>query len=209
MSQKSSLNNFKICNTWHVNHFDIIFYQNFSKIQLFHRIIFIYSLYIRVYSRKLGYACDFLENDKKRANKCLKWQKRANYLKIWAKIYETGKKRGRCLRINYNKLAINYQKSSCTLYDYTLFRHGHLDNVKGGGFCNYHKSYLPLRVLDILRLNECLIFEVKLNGKSVILSTLYRSPSPFQFTDEFDNFLSKFEDNLFSIISKKPFTCFF
>ena len=119
-----------------------------------------------------------------------------------------GQKRGRCLRINYNKLAINYQKSPCTLYDYTLFRHGHLDNVKGGGFCNYHKSYLPLRVLDILRLNECLIFEVKLNGKSVILSTLYRSPSPFQFTDEFDNFLSKFEDNLFSIISKKPFTFF-
>ena len=55
-------------------------------------------------------------------------------------------------------------------------------------------------------LNVWLILEMKLNGKSVILSTLYRSPS--QSTDEFDNFFSKFEDNLFSIISKKPFlTC--
>ena len=31
MSQKLSLNNFKICNIWHVNHFDIIFYQNFLR----------------------------------------------------------------------------------------------------------------------------------------------------------------------------------
>ena len=42
--------------------------------------------------------------------------------------------------------------------------------------------------------------------KVLILLTLYRSP--FQLNDEFDNFISKFEDNLFSITSKKLFlTC--
>ena len=73
------------------------------------------------------------------------------------------------------------------------------DNVKKGGVYIYYKSCLTSRVLIISRLNECLILEVKLNRKSVILSTLYRSLS--QLTDEFDNFLSKLEDNLFYIIS--------
>ena len=65
---------------------------------------------------------------------------------------------------------------------------------------------IPLRDPHISWLNECLILEIKLNGKSMILSTLYRSRS--QSTDEFENFLSEFEDKLFSIISQKPvLTC--
>ena len=47
---------------------------------------------------------------------------------------------------------------------------------------------------------------MKLNGKSDILSPLYRSP--YQSTDAFNNLLSTFEDDLVSIISKKPIvTC--
>ena len=46
------------------------------------------------------------------------------------------------------------------------------------------------------------MLDIKLSN----LSTLYRSPS--QSTDEFVNFLSKFEDSLFSTLSKKPLlTC--
>ena len=87
--------------------------------------------------------------------------------------------------------------------DYTLVRDDHPDNVKRRGVSIYYKSCLPLHFLNISQLNEWLILEIKLNIKSAILSTLQRLV--FQFTDEFDNFLSKFEENLFSIISKKNF----
>ena len=90
--------------------------------------------------------------------------------------------------------------------DYALARNNHGINVKRGRVCICYKSCLSSSVLKIPRLNEGLILEIKLKEKSEIFSTLYRPPS--QSTDEFDNFLSKFKDNLFSIISKKPFlTC--
>ena len=90
--------------------------------------------------------------------------------------------------------------------NYTLVHDDHMNNNKREGVCIYYKSCQPLRVPNISQLNYCFILEIKRNGKSVILSTLCRSPS--QSTDEFDNSLSKFEENLFSIKLKKPFlTC--
>ena len=65
---------------------------------------------------------------------------------------------------------------------------------------------MPLSVLKISRLNKCLILEIKISGKFVILSTVYRSLcQPIDEIDEIDDILSKFKDNLFSIIPKKSF----
>ena len=68
------------------------------------------------------------------------------------------------------------------------------------------QNCLPLSVLKISRLNKCLILEIKISGKFVILSTVYRSLcQPIDEIDEIDDILSKFKDNLFSIIPKKSF----
>lgn len=66
--------------------------------------------------------------------------------------------------------------------------------------------YLPLRVLNISQLKKYLVLEIKLNRKSIILSTLYRSPS--QSSEEFENLLFKVWKQFTIITSKKPFlTC--
>ena len=65
------------------------------------------------------------------------------------------------------------------------------------------KSFQHFQKFQVFNIFKCLILEIKCNGKSVILTTLYRTSS--QSTDEFNNFLSKFEDNSFLIISKKNF----
>ena len=47
------------------------------------------------------------------------------------------------------------------LGDYALGRVDHPDNVKRGGVCICYKSCLPSRVLNISRLNKCVILEIK------------------------------------------------
>ena len=103
-----------------------------------------------------------------------------------------------CLSETFLDLSIQLDYPDLLMNDYTLVRDDHRIMSKEEEF-TFITKVLTSRVLIISRLNECLILEVKLNGKSVILSTLYRSLS--QLTDESDNFLSKPEDNLFYIIS--------
>ena len=65
----------------------------------------------------------------------------------------------------------------------------HPSNIKRGGVCIYCKETLPLRVININYLNECIRFELKIGDKICRFISLYRSPSQTQ--DEFD----KFADN--------------
>ena len=73
---------------------------------------------------------------------------------------------------------------------YNLIRSDHPSNTKRGGVCLYYKNYLPLRVLNISYLKECLNFELKIGNKSCTFITLHRSPSQSQ--DDFETF----SDNL-------------
>ena len=61
--------------------------------------------------------------------------------------------------------------------DYTSVGNDDKNNVKKIRVCIYYKRFPLLRVRNISRINKCLILEMKLNGKSVILATLYRSSS--------------------------------
>ena len=64
---------------------------------------------------------------------------------------------------------------------YNLVRSDHPANTKRGGVCLYYKTCLPLRVLDIQYLNECINFELKIGDKLCTFDVLYRSPITGQY----------------------------
>ena len=85
---------------------------------------------------------------------------------------------------------------------YKLIRADHPDNIKRGGVCIYYKESLPVQIINQHYLKEALLLEMSYNNKKVIVSVIYRSPS--QSTDEFDSFISNFENFLNDINKRKP-----
>ena len=86
---------------------------------------------------------------------------------------------------------------------YMLVRSDHLSNSKPGGVCLYYKNNLPLRVINIGSLNECLTLELTVGEKTCNLVVLYRSPSQSQ--DEFEPFSDNFEMAVDILAQKNPF----
>ena len=84
---------------------------------------------------------------------------------------------------------------------YSLVRSDHPSNNTPGGGCVYYKNFLPLRVLDIQYLQECINFELKIGKKLCNFVALYRSPSQTQ--DEFEKFSGNLELNLGTLSQKK------
>ena len=62
---------------------------------------------------------------------------------------------------------------------------------------------MPLRVLDIQYLHECINFELKIGDKLCKFVALYGSPSQTQ--DEFEKFSDNLELNLGTLSQKNPF----
>ena len=79
----------------------------------------------------------------------------------------------------------------------------HPSNTKRGGVCLYYKCSLPLKVINVSYLQECINFEVKIGDKTRNFVSLYRSLS--QTKDEFENFIKNLEINLEHIANKSPF----
>ena len=68
----------------------------------------------------------------------------------------------------------------------------------------YYKSYLPLRIIDISYLNDCVRFELVVGDKLCnFIVSLHRSPSQSQ--DLFKSFKENFELNLESVVQNNPF----
>ena len=86
---------------------------------------------------------------------------------------------------------------------YNLIRSDHPSNNKRGGVCIYYNSFLPLRVLSIQYLQECINFELNIYGKTCNFISLYRSPSQTQ--DEFEKFIDNLELNLETLCQNNPF----
>ena len=86
---------------------------------------------------------------------------------------------------------------------YNVVRADHPSNTKEGGACIYFKNSLPLKVLDIQLLQECINFEIKIADKICNFISLYRSPS--QSKDEFESFADNLELNLDSIVHRNPY----
>ena len=78
----------------------------------------------------------------------------------------------------------------------------HLSNTKKGCVCIYFKNSLLVKVLDIMLLQECINFEIKIADKICNFISLYRSPS--QSKDEFEFFTDNLELNVHSIALRNP-----
>ena len=102
-----------------------------------------------------------------------------------------------CLSETYLDSSVAPDDDNLEISGYSLVRSDHPSNNKRGGVCVYYKNILPLRVLDIQYLHECINFELKIGDKLCNFVALYRSPSHTQ--DEFE----KFSDNL--ELKKIPF----
>ena len=86
---------------------------------------------------------------------------------------------------------------------YTLVSCDHPSNTKRRGVCLYYRNNLPLRVINIGYLNECLTLELTVGDKTCNFVVLYRSPGQPQ--DESETFSDNFEITLDILAQKNPF----
>ena len=95
-----------------------------------------------------------------------------------------------CLSETYLDSTARLDDFNLVISEYNLIHSDHPSNTKRGGVCLDYKNYLPLRVLNISYLKECLNFELKIGDKSCNFIALYRSPSQsqddFEISDNFD-----------------------
>ena len=86
---------------------------------------------------------------------------------------------------------------------YDLIRADHPSNSKRGGVCVYYRNSLPLKILDISYLRECIVFELKIGNKFCKIASLYRSRNQSQ--DKFGTFTNNLELILVKIFETNPF----
>ena len=86
---------------------------------------------------------------------------------------------------------------------FDLIRADHPSNSKGGGVCIYYRNFLPLKLMNIHYLNECITFEIKLGDKICNFVSLCRSPN--QSEDDFENFCNNFELTLDAVLATNLF----
>ena len=108
-----------------------------------------------------------------------------------------------CLSETYLDSSISSNDGNLEVPGYTLIRTDNPNNTKRGGVCIYYLNSLPLKVLDIQFLNECINFEINIGGKMCNFLCLYRSPS--QTRDTFEAFADNLELTLDTRTNNNPF----
>ena len=89
---------------------------------------------------------------------------------------------------------------------YKWIRADNPQNTKRGGVCLYYKEHLPIKILNFHCLSECIVCEFSYLKKKCFIASLYRSPS--QTSDEFELFISKFDNLLGTLFSHNPYLVF-
>ena len=82
-----------------------------------------------------------------------------------------------CLSETYLDSSIPSDDNNLEIPGYDLIRADHQSNSKRGNVCVYYRNSLPLKILDIFYLQECIVFELKIGNKSCKIVSLYRSPN--------------------------------
>ena len=108
-----------------------------------------------------------------------------------------------CLSETYLDSSTRPDDDNLEIEGYDIARADHLTNTKRGGVCIYYKKCLPLRVLNIIFLNECINFELRIGDKTCNFVVLCRSPSQSQ--DVFESFCENFERTLDNLVQNNPF----
>ena len=109
-----------------------------------------------------------------------------------------------CLSESYLNSRILSSNSNLQIPGYNFARMDHPSNTKREGVCLDYKCLLPLKVIDVSYLQECINFEVQTGSKTWNFVSLYRSPS--QAKDQFEYFFIKnLELNLEHIANISPF----
>ena len=111
-----------------------------------------------------------------------------------------------CISETFLKSSYSNDDPSLSLKDYNMIRSDHLDNLKRGGVCIYFKETLPLKILNISLLNECLVVDIAYEDKKCMIVSLYRSPS--QTSEQFGSFLTNLENLIDTIFCSDPFLVF-
>ena len=108
-----------------------------------------------------------------------------------------------CLSETYLDSSTTSDDDNLAISGYNLIRSDHPFKNKRGGVCIYYKKVLPLLVLSIQYLQECINFELNIGGKICNFISLYRYPSQTQ--DEFEKFINNLELNLEALYQNYPF----
>ena len=80
-----------------------------------------------------------------------------------------------CLSETYLNSSTLPDDDTLQISGYNLVRSDHLFNSKRGGVCIYCKNYLPLRIISVNYLSECISFEITIGNKICNFITLDRS----------------------------------
>ena len=108
-----------------------------------------------------------------------------------------------CLSETSLNASISNNDDSSEVPGYNLFRADHPFNTKRGGVCIYYRNSLPLKILGIHYLQECVNFEIMIGDKLYRFVSLYRSPNQSQ--DDFESFAKNFELNIDAVAANNPF----
>ena len=108
-----------------------------------------------------------------------------------------------CLSETYLDSTTSSDDDNLAILEYNLMRSDHPSNNKHGGVCICYKHFLPLRVLSIEYLQECINFELNIVGKIRNFISLNRSPSQSQ--DEYEKFIDNLELSLETLCQNNPF----
>ena len=108
-----------------------------------------------------------------------------------------------CISETYLNSSTSPDYNNLKISGYNLIRSDHLSNNKRGGICIYYKHFLPMAILNVQYLQECINLEMKIGDKVCNFISLYRSPS--QTLDNFETFSKNFELNLENIVYRNSF----
>ena len=79
-----------------------------------------------------------------------------------------------CLSMTFLNSSLQNDDDSLVLKENKLIRPDNPSDPKRGGVCIYFKESLPIKVLNITNLHECLVCELFLNGRRSYTVSLYR-----------------------------------